>query len=130
VTLATQACCPILQARMFFFSSRRRHTRWPRDWSSDVCSSDLFSGFQPAALQQFANQLQGYGFVAAQGGTASPRPDDGRLVAGDMAGMVLVQGDASINSACTVTAVQADRVYLCGHPFLSLGDIQIPMARS
>src|SRR5207253_3492807 len=27
--------------RLFFFSSRRRHTRWPRDWSSDVCSSDL-----------------------------------------------------------------------------------------
>src|SRR5439155_14883500 len=25
----------------FFFSSRGRHTRWPRDWSSDVCSSDL-----------------------------------------------------------------------------------------
>src|SRR5439155_5261652 len=23
------------------FSSRRRHTSWPRDWSSDVCSSDL-----------------------------------------------------------------------------------------
>src|SRR5207253_7818536 len=28
----------------FFFSSRRRHTRWPRDWSSDVCSSDLRHG--------------------------------------------------------------------------------------
>src|SRR5690349_22639559 len=26
----------------FFFSSRRRHTRSLRDWSSDVCSSDLF----------------------------------------------------------------------------------------
>src|SRR5437870_9182496 len=26
---------------VFFFSSRRRHTKWPRDWSSDVCSSDL-----------------------------------------------------------------------------------------
>src|SRR5207253_5192578 len=26
---------------VFFFSSRRRHTIWPRDWSSDVCSSDL-----------------------------------------------------------------------------------------
>src|SRR5687768_10920472 len=26
---------------MFFFSSRRRHTRCSRDWSSDVCSSDL-----------------------------------------------------------------------------------------
>src|SRR3712207_7023096 len=28
----------------FFFSSRRRHTRYWRDWSSDVCSSDLESG--------------------------------------------------------------------------------------
>src|SRR5690606_40963764 len=27
----------------FFFSSRRRHTRFSRDWSSDVCSSDLSS---------------------------------------------------------------------------------------
>src|SRR5438876_2460081 len=26
---------------LFFFSSRRRHTRWTGDWSSDVCSSDL-----------------------------------------------------------------------------------------
>src|SRR5438876_9231424 len=26
---------------VFFFSSRRRHTRWTGDWSSDVCSSDL-----------------------------------------------------------------------------------------
>src|SRR5690625_2923117 len=37
------------------FSSRRRHTRWPRDWSSDVCSSDLETlveyGFRlPSAL--------------------------------------------------------------------------------
>src|SRR5690606_39382364 len=29
-------CAPV-----FFFSSRRRHTRFSRDWSSDVCSSDL-----------------------------------------------------------------------------------------
>src|SRR5690348_17416928 len=27
----------------FFFSSRRRHTRWTGDWSSDVCSSDLLA---------------------------------------------------------------------------------------
>src|SRR5690606_18018212 len=31
-------CCFFL----FFFSSRRRHTRFSRDWSSDVCSSDLY----------------------------------------------------------------------------------------
>src|SRR5206468_6861914 len=29
----------------FFFSSRRRHTRSDRDWSSDVCSSDLWNSF-------------------------------------------------------------------------------------
>src|SRR2546422_2375056 len=32
----------ILFFLFFFFSSRRRHTRCSRDWSSDVCSSDLF----------------------------------------------------------------------------------------
>src|SRR2546429_1128820 len=30
----------------FFFSSRRRHTRCSRDWSSDVCSSDLIVQYQ------------------------------------------------------------------------------------
>src|SRR5258705_1287306 len=90
----------------------------------------VFSGFQSATLQQFAPQIQSYGFVAAQGGTSAPRADDGHLVPGDRAGMVLVQGDVSINSACTVTAIQADKVFLCGHPFLNLGDVQLPMARS
>src|SRR5207253_6035081 len=84
----------------------------------------VFSGFQPATLQQFASQIRGYGLVATQGGTTTPSPQDSHLVPGDMAGMVLVQGDASINSACTVTAVESDRVFLCGHPFLNLGDVQ------
>src|SRR6266568_5341293 len=36
----------------FFFSSRRRHTRWNCDWSSDVCSSDLF-GLAYAELRHY-----------------------------------------------------------------------------
>src|SRR5690348_17549029 len=32
---------PMFPSVSFFFSSRRRHTRWTGDWSSDVCSSDL-----------------------------------------------------------------------------------------
>src|SRR5690606_33302373 len=32
---------------LFFFSSRRRHTRFSRDWSSDVCSSDLRKDHKP-----------------------------------------------------------------------------------
>src|SRR5439155_12463047 len=35
--------CVLELSMLFFFSSRRRHTRWPRDWSSDVCSSDLLA---------------------------------------------------------------------------------------
>src|SRR5207245_5978708 len=42
-----QAC--LRSARLFFFSSRRRHTRCYRDWSSDVCSSDLTEGEFPMA---------------------------------------------------------------------------------
>src|SRR5260370_1765069 len=34
--------CTYVVGRFFFFSSRRRHTRFKCDWSSDVCSSDLF----------------------------------------------------------------------------------------
>src|SRR2546429_1387908 len=34
----------VARRRLFFFSSRRRHTRCSRDWSSDVCSSDLMKG--------------------------------------------------------------------------------------
>src|SRR2546429_1407367 len=33
--------CIVIFFFFFFFSSRRRHTRCSRDWSSDVCSSDL-----------------------------------------------------------------------------------------
>src|SRR5207245_7810444 len=36
----SQLCQSFLHV-LFFFSSRRRHTRCYRDWSSDVCSSDL-----------------------------------------------------------------------------------------
>src|SRR5207249_8673529 len=50
----------------FFFSSRRRHTSSKRDWSSDVCSSDLVAlvscdVYRPAAIEQLKA-------VAAQAG--------------------------------------------------------------
>src|SRR5699024_11886634 len=35
--------CLAVRRLLFFFSSRRRHTRSKRDWSSDVCSSDLLT---------------------------------------------------------------------------------------
>src|SRR5207245_11163513 len=43
--------------RKFFFSSRRRHTRCYRDWSSDVCSSDLPDQLYGAGIVNARNSL-------------------------------------------------------------------------
>src|SRR5690625_3331581 len=48
----------LLLSLLFFFSSRRRHTRWPRDWSSDVCSSDL-SHSKPQLAGEMLERLGG-----------------------------------------------------------------------
>src|ERR1022692_4235682 len=42
----------------FFFSSRRRHTRVQGDWSSDVCSSDLFHGPKSAAAEKGVDEAE------------------------------------------------------------------------
>src|SRR3712207_921122 len=43
---------------VFFFSSRRRHTRYWRDWSSDVCSSDLgWTAYAPLSTEAPMGQL-------------------------------------------------------------------------
>src|SRR6266487_3383942 len=43
----------------FFFSSRRRHTRWTGDWSSDVCSSDLGRRHRLPTLERAADVAVG-----------------------------------------------------------------------
>src|SRR5207245_3068680 len=53
---------------MFFFSSRRRHTRCYRDWSSDVCSSDLLTN--PGTIGTVASVprlMKGQGSIIATG---------------------------------------------------------------
>src|SRR2546430_7406546 len=40
-TMSVKKFVEVVTWRLFFFSSRRRHTRFDCDWSSDVCSSDL-----------------------------------------------------------------------------------------
>src|SRR5690606_39450203 len=61
-------CCTCF---VFFFSSRRRHTRFSRDWSSDVCSSDLHQQFgqaldqiETASDQPLVEKLQFVGQIA------------------------------------------------------------------
>src|SRR5437016_10126731 len=64
---------------MFFFSSRRRHTRLVSDWSSDVCSSDLKAapGAMPdaktiAAMMKYNESLQKAGVLLSGEGLHPP----------------------------------------------------------
>jgi len=67
--------------------------------------------------------------VAAQGGTAEAKADDGEVEPGDMVSMVLVKGDLSIQASCTVTTRLGDTVYMCGHPVFGFGPVEMPLAR-
>src|SRR5206468_7971048 len=51
----------------FFFSSRRRHTRSDRDWSSDVCSSDLGTHFIPLCFDHGISEVQSASLLAVIG---------------------------------------------------------------
>src|SRR5256886_8053675 len=71
-------------AGSFFFSSRRRHTRFDCDWSSDVCSSDL-RAHPPAAV--------GAGAAADGGAVVGPVPGPLRPDGGVPGGHDLLPGD-------------------------------------
>src|SRR5699024_12013697 len=67
--------------RLFFFSSRRRHTRSKRDWSSDVCSSDL-RGEVPQASPELlvvVRAMERSAVADPRGTAADPRRDAARL---------------------------------------------------
>src|SRR2546428_11428025 len=58
---------PVRFSRFFFFSSRRRHTRSDRDWSSDVCSSDLELVDRRALPDELLEQVQRFRFRGSSG---------------------------------------------------------------
>src|SRR3712207_8375764 len=70
----------------FFFSSRRRHTRYWRDWSSDVCSSDLGlfiangNAIREPRLWDFASRRGKRSIILSVPGTYPPRPLNGVMV--------------------------------------------------
>jgi len=89
----------------------------------------VFSGFNPEALAPFSSDFSQMGMVAAHGGTTAPQPEDANIQPGDMVGMVLMQGDLSLSAGCTVTVIVKGQVYVCGHPLLGYGDVELPMTR-
>src|SRR3712207_6811492 len=78
---------------IFFFSSRRRHTRYWRDWSSDVCSSDLILGNGNHSAQR--HHVDPYGIV-----TALLFRAEENLKVSDKCGCKLSQGNVTQTIAC------------------------------
>src|SRR5690625_7977606 len=72
----------------FLFSSRRRHTIWPRDWSSDVCTSDL--GWSRSRVIRSPGRMSG-----------SP------------GGLIRSPGDQISVAACNGTPVRCDASCTC-----------------
>src|SRR5437763_8519513 len=72
----------LLRFLILFFSSRRRHTRYIGDWSSDVCSSDLTvatadTDYPAKALVGHQRRQSAGGNPASGGGSAGSNPAGG-----------------------------------------------------
>jgi hypothetical protein len=94
--------------------------------------------FAPETVQRFGKYLDAMGFMAVPMGASSgsktataTTPPGGRpFQPGDAIGAVLLNGDFTLAATGTVTHVDGDRIYAFGHPFLDIGEISFPMAKS
>src|SRR5690606_40307666 len=71
---------------LFLFASRRRHTRFSRDWSSDVCSSDLTSA-STSNEQHAAHAARPAAYTPASAGERIPARTEGESPGGSTAGL-------------------------------------------
>jgi SpoIVB peptidase S55 len=100
------------------------------DFLEPIAAPVVSSGFSAESLRQYSDQFAQFGLESVQGGSAAARPDDAKIVPGDMIGVALIDGDLSMNAACTVTMIVGDRIYACGHPIFGFGSISLPMTRA
>jgi len=93
------------------------------------------SSFAPDTLGRFGKYLDPLGFMPVPSGAASTSTSSApntskQFAAGDAIGAVLLRGDFNVAATGTVTYVDGDRVYAFGHPFLDMGEVAFPMAKS
>lgn len=93
------------------------------------------SSFSPDTLGRFGKYLDPMGFMPVPSGASSTSttnsvPAAKEFAAGDAIGAVLLRGDFNVAATGTVTYIDGDRVYAFGHPFLDMGEVAFPMAKS
>ena len=93
------------------------------------------SSFAPDTIAHFSKYFEAMGFVAVPSGstTSSTQPSPAgspEFQAGDAVGAVLLNGDFNVAATGTVTFIDGNRIYAFGHPFLDIGEVSFPMAKS
>jgi hypothetical protein len=91
----------------------------------------MLAGAVPGLLDQLAGSLERAGwFGVVGGGPVAPIASPSRgLAPGDAVAALLLDGELTVAATGTVTAVDGDRVWAFGHPFLRTGATNLPMTR-
>ncbi len=101
-----------------------------------IATPVVFTGIKPEVLSLFAPALTSNGLlpVSGVGGASAITPmapaDEKTFPPGSSLTVQLVRGDYSLAAAGTVTLRDGNRIYAFGHPLLSLGASEMPMAES
>jgi hypothetical protein len=94
----------------------------------------VLSGFTTQAIEFFEPQFRSLGLVPIQGGMGAGTAETGApavpLEPGSMISVQLVRGDMGVSADGTVTLIHEGGVYAFGHPFLSIGPMEIPFGES
>jgi len=95
------------------------------------------SSFSAETVSRFGKYLDAMNFVAVPSGSTATGQAGAPVVhdkkpfqPGDPIGAVLLNGDFNVAATGTVTYTDGDKVYAFGHPFLDMGEISFPMAKS
>ncbi|HEY0565479.1 MAG TPA: SpoIVB peptidase S55 [Terriglobales bacterium] len=92
----------------------------------------VFNGFSEETLKAFAPQFKQAGITPVMGiGGVDPSehtPDP--IEPGSAVSAVMVRGDMSMASTCTVTYVDDDHLLACGHPLMQFGRVEMPMTKA
>jgi len=101
----------------------------------EIATPVSFSGFTASTLDRFAPQLKKMGLEPRQGVSSggqlpSNMGNASELHPGDMISVQLLSGDLSIAADGTVTDIDGKKIYAFGHQFMSVGNTELPFARS
>jgi len=95
--------------------------------ASPIGSPLVLSQFDPRLIAVADSVFRPLGFTITEGGALGGEEKGGAIEPGATLGVQLVGGDVNMTAIGTVTWVDGDRVYGWGHPFLMMGDVEMPL---